>query len=402
MRPMSNRSRRSTARLASAAILASLAVLFLAAGCAQKKAPAASTATPELVTLIDDTEARCDKIGRAGLQAIRDAERDPSRGSSSYVSYRDVHQKYLDTEAVPELAMVDRAGELAVELMPKVREESSSDVVQAIEGLQSAEEQLCQRARSARPSAANLKENLDYAVQGYKTAQAKLAPLYTVGDADVQYARHKLDPLLEAARAAAPAAVAAGAGKLAPEKYEQQRQEYAAAQDFQTRQEAEHAAAVARWREREEGDKADRQRAKAALDRAPSQGSQGSQGSRGSTPEQLQQSLRTWSAGYAAKAAPVKAALADYMTVRQGTPEEIQPVCQTLLAATSALLADRAALDAPEYVAGRALKRAYGSLRNCAQACSTGYNAQAVIELGDYVKALREADSALRPYGVAP
>jgi hypothetical protein len=372
------------------------AAALLAAGCAQKKAPAASTATPELVTLIDDTEARCDKLGRAGLQKIRDAERDPARGSSSYVSYRDVHQKYLDTEAVPELAMVDRAGELAVELMPKVREESSSDVVQAIESLQSAVEQLCQRARSARPSAANLKENLDYAVQGYKTAQAKLAPLYTVGDADVQYARHKLDPLLEQARAAAPAGVAAGSGKLAPEKYEQQRQEYAAAQDFQTRQEAEHAAAVARWREREEGDKADRQRAKAALDRAPSQGAQGS------TPEQLQQSLRTWSASYAAKAAPVKAALADYLTVRQGSAEEIQPVCQTLLAATSALLADRAALDAPEYVAGRALKRAYGSLRNCAQLCSTGYNAQAVIELGDYVKALREADSALRPYGVAP
>ncbi len=392
MRPISPRSRRSTARLASATILTSLALLLLASGCAQKKAAAVPTATPELVTLIDDTEARCDKIGRAGLQALRDAEHDPSRSSSS-VSYRDAHRKYLETEAVPELAMVDRAGELIVELMPKVREETSSEVVQAIEGLQSAEEQLCQRARSARPSAANLKENLDYAVQGYKTAQARLAPLYTVSDTDAQYARHKLDTVLEAARVAAPAGAAAGSPKLTGEKYEQQRQEYAAAQDFQTRQEAEHAAAVARWREREEGDKADRQRAKAALDRAPAQGR---------TPEELQQSLRTWSASYAAKSAPVKAALADYMTVRQGTPEEIQPVCQTLLAATSALLADRAALDAPEYVAGRALKRAYGSLRNCAQACSTGYNAQAVIELGDYVKALREADSALRPYGVAP
>lgn len=376
-----------------AAILAIPAVLLLAAGCTPKKAPAAITATPEMVTLIEDTEARCDKIGRAGLQTIRDAEHDPSRGSSSYVSYRDVHQKYLEGEAVPELAMVDRAGELIVELMPKVREETSSEIVQAIEGLQSAEEQLCQRARSARPSAANLKENLDYAVQGYKTAQAKLAALYTVRDTDAQYARHKFDSILEAARAAAPTGVAAGATKLTGEKYEQQRQEYAAAQDFQTRQEAEHAAAVSRWREREEGDKADRQRAKAALDRAPSQGR---------TPEQLQQSLRTWSATYAAKSAPVKAALADYMTVRQGSAEEIQPVCQTLLAATSSLLADRAALDAPEYVAGRALKRAYASLRNCAQLCSTGYNAQAVIELGDYVKALREADSALRPYGVTP
>ncbi len=120
------------------------------------------------------------------------------------------------------------------------------------------------------------------------------------------------------------------------------------------------------------------------------------------TPEQLQQSLRTWSAGYAAKSAPVKAALADYLTVRQGSAEEIQPVCQRMLATTSALLADRGALDAPEYVAGRALKRAYASLRDCAQACATGYNAQAIIELGDYVKAFREAESALRPYGVAP
>jgi hypothetical protein len=386
MRPTSFRLRRSTS-----ALLAAIAVL--AAGCAQKKAPAALTATPELVTLIDDTEARCDKIGRAGLQKIRDAEHDPSRGSSSYVSYRDVHQKYIDNEAVPELAMVDRAGELANELTPKVKEETSEEILAAIQSLQHAEEELCQRARNARPSAANLKENLDYAVQGYKAARARLAPLYTVGETDAQYARHRFDSLLEAARAAAPTGVAAGATQLTGEKYEQQRQEYAAAQDFQTRQEAEHAAAVSRWREREEGDKADRQRAKAALDRTPAQGT---------TPEQLQQSLRTWSTSYAAKSAPVKAALADYMTVRQGSAEEIQPVCQTLLAATSSLLADRAALDAPEYVAGRALKRAYGSLRNCAQACATGYNAQAVIELGDYVKALREADSALRPYGVAP
>jgi hypothetical protein len=386
MRPTSSRFRRSTP-----ALLAGIAVL--AAGCTQPKAPAALTATPELVTLIDDTEARCAKIGKAGLQKIRDAENDPSRTSSSYVSYRDAHQKYLDSEAVPELAMVDRAGELVAELTPKAREETSAEILSAIQGLQHAEEQLCQRARSARPSAANLKENLDYAAQGYKEAQARLAPLYTVGDTDVQYARHRFDSLLEAARAAAPSGMAAGAAKLTGEKYEQQRQEYAAAQDFQTRQEAEHAAAVSRWREREEGDKADRQRAKAALDRMPTQGT---------TPEQLQQSLRTWSASYAAKSAPAKAALADYLTVRQGSAEEIQPVCQTLLAATSTLLADRAALDAPEYVAGRALKRAYASLRNCGQLCATGYNAQAVIELGDYVKALREAESALRPYGVTP
>jgi hypothetical protein len=378
------------ARLAAVAV-AGIAVL--AAGCTPPKAKAALTATPELVTLIDDTEARCAAIGKAGLQKIRDAENDPSHTSSSYVSYRDVHQKYLDGEAVPELAVVDRAGELENELIPKVREETSSEIAQAIDGLQHAEEELCQRARSARPSAANLKENLDYAVQGYKAAQAKLAPLYTVGETDAQYARHQFDSVLEAARAAAPSDVAAGAAKVTGEKYEQQRQEYAAAQDFQTRQEAEHAAAVSRWREREEGDKAERQRAKASLDRAPSQGT---------TPEQLQRSLRTWSASYGAKSAPVKAALADYMTVRQGSAEEIQPVCQRMLATTSTLLGDRPALDAPEYVAGRALKRAYASLRNCAQACATGYNAQAVIELGDYVKALREAESALRPYGVAP
>jgi len=381
------------ALLAAVAVAAIAAIAAVAAGCTPPKAKAAQTATPELVTLIEDTEARCAGIGKAGLQKIRDAENDPSRGSSAYVSYRDVHQKYLDNEAGPELAMVDRAGELELELIPKVREETSSEIVQAIDGLQHAEEEVCQRARSARPSAANLKENLDYAVQGYKAAQSRLAPLYTVGETDAQYARHKFDSVLEAARAAAPSGVAGEAAKLTGEKYEQQRQEYAAAQDFQTRQEAEHAAAVSRWREREEGDKAERQRAKASLDRAPTQGM---------TPEQLQHSLRTWSTSYAAKSAPVKAALADYMTVRQGSAEEIQPVCQTLLAATSALLADRPALDAPEYVAGRALKRAYASLRNCAQACATGYNAQAVIELGDYVKALREADSSLRPYGVTP
>jgi len=278
-------------------------------------------------------------------------------------------------------------------MMPKVQDEASPEIAQAIQALLRAEEQVCLQARTARPSTTNFSENFGYVVRGYEDAQSKLAALYTVGDADAQFARHKFDPLLQQARVTAPARAESGMRRVSTEEYDRQRREWAAAQEFQTRQQAEHDAAVSRWRERAQGEKTARLgKVGAAADLLET----------GRSPEQLQQTVQAWHATYTGKVAPVRAALASYLSVRQGPDDEVRPACQELLNATAALLADRAALEAPDLVAGRALKRAYGSLREGAQSCSTGYTAQATFQLSDYTKALREAEAALRPYGVAP
>jgi hypothetical protein len=53
-------------------------------------------------------------------------------------------------------------------------------------------------------------------------------------------------------------------------------------------------------------------------------------------------------------------------------------------------------------MASQSLKRAYVELRECAQSCATGRNAEATFRLGAYQSALRDAAAALRPYSVAP
>jgi hypothetical protein len=85
-----------------------------------------------------------------------------------------------------------------------------------------------------------------------------------------------------------------------------------------------------------------------------------------------------------------------------GSDEQVQPVCQVLMDATSTLTADAAALDPPDIAAGRALKKAYGDLQETARSCVNGLIAEAAFRLAAYQGELGEATTALQPYNVAP
>lgn len=382
------------------ALLGATAVL----GCHREPVKAAGSEVPEVVTLIQDAEGRCARIARQGLERFQSAEEKQQRDREAATAAekavaqaespetpaaapapdpQSVQQKYLDEEAAPELAAVERAGELVRGMLPKVKEEVEPEVAEAIDKLFRSQEQVCERARTARPKRKSFQENLDYAVHGYEEARAKLEALYPLSDADVQFARHKLDPLLEAARANA-----ANQGRPSPEQLAREQRDYAADQEFQARQQAEHEAAVSRWRQREEAGKGAAQQ-----DVARVQGQQ---------PEQMQQAMRSWYAAYAGKAKPVKTALGNYLSVRQATSEEVRDACQELLGATSSLLADRAALAAPDLVVRQTLQRAYGQLQECARSCAGGQTAEASFLLGSFEGSLREAAAALRPYAVNP
>ena len=360
-------------------------VLLFALGCdPQKPVKTALTATPEAVILIQDTQELCVKTGKAGVRKFEE--------QTANVGVEDFLRRYFAGEAAPDFAAADRATAMIDDLLPKVREEASAETATAIEDLAEARKEVCRAARTPRPSELNYEDKLRYATESYVDARDKLAALYTVPDADAQFARHKFEPLLDQARDAAPAAAPETAVRVASaEEYDRERQEWEKAQQYQARQQAEHEAAVSRWREREESGKGDR--------REPLVGMASSSAP---APVQTQQTVQGWYAAYNAKAAPTRAALASYLEVRQGDPEDYQPACQELLNATSSLLADPAVLSSPDRMATQALKRAYAELRDCAQFCITNHNAEATYHLAGYQSALREATAALRPYSVAP
>jgi hypothetical protein len=387
-------------------VLGLAAVLGCDMSLKEKPKPATDLiATPEAVTLIQAAKERCVKIARTGVERLRAEERVEQQpqdqnagttsapGSPSAVTL-DTLEAYFKDEAAPEGAAVDKAGELIRDLLPRVKSEASPEITQAVQALSVSQGLVCQRARTARPTETNYQENLDSAVRDYDTAEAKLAALYTVSATDAQFALSKFNPLLDEARTNTDPHAGSPIKRMTPEQLSQQRKEWEASQELQQRQQAEHDAAVISWRRRQEGQTP----TLAKVGMAPDLVAKSSL-----PPERKQQTMQSWSARYADKVAPVRTALASYLSLRRiGTPEQIQPVCQQLLDATTALNADGPALDSPDDDAARSLKKAYGDLQECARSCLSYQNAEAAFRLAAYQKELGDATTALQPFNVTP
>ena len=207
---------------------AGICALLSTLGCGSPQpAKTVLTATPEAVTLIQDTQAICVKTAKAGV--ARFEEQSPSGDLVESL------HKYFDGEAAPELAVVDKAGELISDLLPKVREESPRETVRAVEDLFEAQKQVCKMARTPRSSKLSFQDNLKYAINDYVEARDKLAALYTVPDADAQFARHKFSAPLDEARASVPAAPPETGVRVASAEqyYDRERQEWEKVQEYQ-------------------------------------------------------------------------------------------------------------------------------------------------------------------------
>src|SRR5262249_45998342 len=156
----------------------------------------------------------------------------------------DAFKKYLESEAAEELAAVDAAQVLIQGLLGQVKTEASPELAGAVAALSGAHDQVCLSIRQFRRSS-QYQTTLDFAENGYRAAEEKLRPLYTVSVADSQFALRKYGQRLEEARAAArerknPAAVPA-------KDYERDKQEWQTAQQLQTQQEVEHEVAVKKF-----------------------------------------------------------------------------------------------------------------------------------------------------------
>jgi len=398
---------------ASGRVLLVLGFAAAALGCDRllpgKPDVAALTATPQAVTLIQEGKTRCVKVAKAGIEKLRDAEEETKRKQEEALeSGKDYDpgprwatenlveatlEKYLNNEAAPELAAADRAGELIRGLMPQVKQEASPELHQAVQALFNSEEQVCQRIRNARPTRANYQENLDYVVRDYDAAEARLQVLYTVNATDAQFALSKYKPILDQISATTDRPSGGSMRPLTPEQLREQRREWEATQELQQQQQAQHDAAVVRWRQREEG----KTPLLAKVGVAPEL-----EAKENVSPEKRQQTMQAWHAGYTAKASPVRAAFASFMSNRRGPDSQLMPICQTLLDATAALNADAAALDPPDMTVARTLKKAYTELQESARACLNGQSAESAFRLSYYQGAIAQATTALQPYSLTP
>jgi hypothetical protein len=393
-------------------VLGGLGLMAAALGCDRlpgKPAAAALTATPQAVILIQEAKTRCVKVAKTGLEKLRDAEDEKRRKQEAALESGTDYdpgprwaaenmaeatlEKYLKDEAAPELAAVDRAGDLIRGLIPEVGKEASPEIAQALQALFNSEEQVCQRIRGARSTRSSYQENLDYVVRDYDAAEAKLQVLYTVNATDSQFALSKYKPMLDQVSASAERHSDGPMRPLTPDQLREQRREWEATQELQQQQQAQHDAAVVRWRQREEG----KTPLLAKIGVAPEL-----EAKENLSPEKRQQTMQTWHAGYTSKAAPVRTAFASFMSNRRGPDAQLMPVCQTLLDATTALNADAAALDPPDMTVARPLKKAYAELQESAQACVNGQSAESAFRLSYYQGAIAQAASALQPYSLTP
>jgi hypothetical protein len=413
-----------------------LALGMAALGCHQKQKTAVLTVTPEAVVLIQDGQEICARVARTGIERFRAAEAEerqardraaetdrlklarailqqaqaqqpPAEGSDPSaapvpaqpavpqpVPAGQRFEEYLEGEAAPDLAAADRADELVAKLLPQIHEETPAETGQAVRDLLQAGQEVCRSARTVADSSGRLQDGLNTALRGWEASKAKLAALYTVSEVDARFARHKYGPLLEQARAGAQAPGKDRLASLSPEEVARERKEWDAVQERQERDLAEHRGAVSRWRE---------QGAEAAAGPLPKLGMQpGAAPKPALTPEALQPKMKTWHAAYTGRTLPVRSALSRFLGQRGKIGVDVKPTCKELLTATQGLLADPAALAAPDEAVGKDLKAAYKELEEMAQACSNGQDAETNFRLGSFERAIQKALGTMQAYGLKP
>lgn len=381
------------------------ALAFGCGGSRKEQKVVVPVATPEAIALIQDNRERCAKLGEAGLKVLRSAERAEAEWTWSRNERRRegdetprpqeagaVLKEHMEGDAAAEVAAAKKASELIGKLLPKIAEETSPQIAQAVDALNRAQDALCDRAVEKDASAWTYERNRRRAIESFESAEAKLEALYQASATDLQFAMRRYNPLLEQARSEARRK--ASGPKLTPEEYAEQQAEWEAVQELQTVQQAEHQVAVSRWREESESE-APVERAKVGF--APDYARQLQE-----SPESRQQAFQSWYPSYSARATPVRQALAHYVNVRRGPQTQVQPACQAILDATVTMLNDPQALQVPDKLLANTLKKAYGNLQQGATACVAGRTAEAAFRMTDYEKGIKEATAALSQYSIVP
>jgi hypothetical protein len=410
-------------RMLPAGLAITLLIFATSCGRDRSKPPAVLQTTPEAIFLIRDNEARCAKIGQEGTQRLAAAEEDAELGRKVRESIGDrveldlrtgrisraqtaaeagsspeepkppvkpseVFKNYLAEEAAEELAAANAAQGAIQDLLPQVKVEAPADLASAVEALAAAHDQVCLAVRQPRLST-QYRGSLDVAETGYRAAEEKLQPLYTVSATDSQFALRKYRPRLDEARTAARGRSRPG-GALPAKDYERDQREWQATQQLQAQQEVEHEVAVKKFYGKR--------------DESPSVPRLGVITKPAQSPEDLAQAMKVWYPRYTAKVGQVKTALAAYLRLRKAgvTGDSLFQSCEAVMAADDPLLKDPVALEPPDPRAAELLRAAFSEIEGLAQACQEGQTAETIIRLDAFERTLAKAATALHAYSLEP
>lgn len=354
-------------------------------------------AVRDAVALAMENKDRCLELGRGGAERLEEESLEYQKNPGS-PSPEKSFRHYVEVEAAPELAAAAERTKTIDNLLPLVKKEASPELAQAVEELARAQRVVCLRTGEKRAMAASYEDQISEALYDYENALAAVELRFTItpGDRALAVARYR-----SAAQEAADRVrrtveraeswkrkeepVPAALPQKSPEELAREQREWEEHQRIVAEKEAAHQAALEEWR---------RERAKRE-ETVPGQ-------KVGRVASISVESMKAWHAVYASRAEPVRAALGRYLPVVRRTDVDPQEICQSLLDSTTALLDDKAALDAPDPKVGSALETAYQKLRESARACLASRRLEANYRLRDGETALGRAASLLEPYSLRP
>ena len=355
-------------------------------------------AVRDAVALAMENKDRCLEIGRGGAQRLEEESLEYQRNPASPPPGKSFRH-YVEVEAAPELAAAEERTKTIDNLLPLVKKEASPELAQAVEELARAQRVVCLRTEEKRATAASYEDQISEALYGYENALATVELRFTLtsGDRALAVARYRsaTQEAADRVRRTVERAeswkrkdepVPAALPQKSPEELARERREWEEHQRIAAEKETAHQAALEEWR---------RERAKRE-ETVPTP-------KVGRVDKSISpQAMKTWHAAYAPKAKPVRSALAIYLPMVRRTDVNPEEVCQRLLDSTTALLDDKAALDAPDPRVGSALETAYQKLQVSARACLADRRLEANYSLLDSEIALARAATLLEPYSLRP
>lgn len=368
-----------SSRLAVAAALA-----LTLAGCDSEiykkltTAPAEATSPADAVALIRHNKERCLSI---------------ARGATNYFSLSATAGSwgdYILSERQEVIASLATQAILEEDILPEIESQASSDEEEAIASLFEAHRQLCQGAIQAPSTFAEYDGRIAQAVYSYDAADQVVEDLVDVTSTEQELAVAKYKPMVEEMIEREQRSYEKALG------WREQRQGSAATAELEKKAYEAHQKETEE-RERRQQEILEQWRKERGATRKSEPVERVS--STRQSPEQLMQS---WHASYLQRAAPTKSALARYLDLRDKLDPNVQPVCQELMAAADAALADPVIFNSPSTRVNYALKDAFLEFRAAAKSCVNALPVEAGYRLTAGQQALGRAAAGLRPYSLEP
>ncbi len=358
----------------------------------------------EIIALLIENQERCLRIAYGAVARYQEGSAGERRKQSV--------TRYLNEEARPEIEIYERTTQVINRLMPEAQAGLPAEIVNPLMDMYSVVEELCNTAQQAN-MASQLDNIITEEINAFTGAKVRIADYVQLSSAEKRRILMDYGTEIYGARAVAGSRQGSGgegddilAGEKPMSAAERERKEkawadYLAEQKRIEQEKTERLAA--RQAAVEERRKAQSREPSPRVGLSPTGEAKVEELRSSAVDQALYDNMAAWHRVYSAKVLSVKQALARYYQLDPRLRDtRVVHACQKLIQVTEPLLADRAALSAPDPTVTQALRTAFTEFHHAAAACITGEDEQRASHMAAGEKALGEAAAALRPYGLVP